>query len=319
MDTLLTLSCIKDTELFGGDIEWSLNPVLPNDTNITSYTTVRINFALHDTFDTVSYPLQHCASWFVSLATSRLIVFRDRCLHAQDLLNKYHTILYLSRAHDKQHCPEDFRMFIGQHVITETNWTFLQRQEGIDSQTLDIWLKTLPKRDLSIIPYLSKGDSEITKHDNKSLKGTDALESESLGPMSVLPAFFEWPVLNGAGDIDDRPELIRAGILLDALYKLIATRRAKGDQENHEIALPEYDEPGSPSKILLRGRDNRDAYNACLDFETRRFFYHCRRLLRAFVPRILESRYLSIGVIGLFWGAVHELLVSPSFDSLKRS
>ena len=263
--------------------------------------------------------MQHCASWFVSLATSRLIVFRDYCLHAQDLLNKYHTIMYLSRAHDKQHCPEDVRMFIGDHVINETNWTSLQGSKGIYPQVLDIWLRTLPKRDLSIKPYLSKGDSETTKHYDNSLKGTDALQSESQEPVSVLRAFLGWPGLDGAGDIDNRPGTVRAGILLNALYKLIATRRAKGDLEDHEIVLPEFEELRSPSKIRLRARDDRDAHNACFDFETRRFFTRCRRLLRAFVPSELESRYLSIGVIGVFWGAVHERLVIPSFDSSKRS
>ena len=200
-----------------------------------------------------------------------------------------------------QHRADDLRMFIGDKAISETTWILLQRPKHIDTQILDIWLKSPQHQDQLTTPYIS-------------VEG----ESERQEPVSVVLAFLGWPALDEAGKTDSRPMLVRVGLLLDAMYNLVAVGQAKDDNQTHETILTEHHHgPGAPSKIRIRGRSEKEASHVCHDFATSHFFQRFRRLLNAFIPNELGSD-LTFGAIQVFWGAVYELIVSFSFDLFTK-
>ena len=200
-------------------------------------------------------------------------------------------------------------MFVGDHLISETNWSLLQRSNHTNSQVLDVWLRRPKERDPPEvqISYVPIGGTEKLQHGDEDLKNTDRSEPRSLPSVSIIIAFLGWPALDASGGVDRQPMLVRVGLLLDSMYKSIAARPADNDSNFHQTVLSELYKSGAQGKLRIRGRSEEEIYDSS---GTNEFINSCRRILRAFIPSELGSVHSKFGVIQLFWGAVFELAVS---------
>ena len=203
-------------------------------------------------------------------------------------------------------------MFVGDHLISEANWSLLQRSNHTNSQVLDVWLRRPKGGDPLpfLIPHVPFGQAKTMQHGDKDLKNTKTPEPGSLSSVSVVVAFLGWPALDASGRVDKQPMLVRVGLLLNNMYKSIATRPADNDSNFHQIILSELYEPDAQGKLWIRGRSEEESCRIYNSFGTNEFLKNCRRILRAFVPSELGSHHSKFGVIQVFWGAVYELVVS---------
>ena len=203
-------------------------------------------------------------------------------------------------------------MFVGDHLLSERNWSLLQRSSYTNSQVLEVWLRRPKERDplQDQNSYVPIGGAETMQHGDNDLKDINRPEPGSLPSVSVIVAFLGWPALDASGGVDKQPMLVRVGLLLNNMYKSIAVRPADNDQTFHQTVLPALYEPGAQGKLWIRGRSEQESYKIYDNLGNNEFLKNCRRILRAFIPSELGSHESKFGVIQIFWGAIYELVVS---------
>ena len=306
LDRMITTGPISDEALQGRSIK--VNDVERNE-HIQHCSLVRISFINRGRVESLTYPIEQCASWF-------------------GLLNKHQQIRGILKEGKDKIDPIDYKLQVQGQIIDDNIWASVQ--QSAKEEVLEIYMKT-PKPARKDNPKIS-----IKKADTDSESGSktahesdqDSLPEEELLPLPptiyeklenapIISSFFEWRILDEFGEPDESPLKDKLNRFLNAIYRSLPVTlierpndtSASNIRESSAIRVPRDARP----KLFLVGKTLTEIEDLLASDRAggdasvpQKLFRAYTKLFKYFLPDLVDEQSAPVK---FFWGAVYEILV----------
>ena len=337
LDRLMTFGSISDKSLQGRSVAMheDMDPQVKK-----SCFLVRVRFEAQGRAESMTYPVEQCASWF-------------------GLVNKQQQIRMALNVGREPSNSEQYKMYINGQVIEATTWQAIQK--ATTDEVLELWMET-PKATVFQVSVESPKESEqsaeamTTKGSIKQTSDVDGSEyvSANLGSgkdnqtivvpneepqhvvekaikfvrvekIPVVLPFLEWRIVDESGEVDDCSATERCGRFLDFIYRNLPAKvgdttagftntKAKENASTDERCKRSFSgktssdvEKRSHSRLANKEPHERKVIEDMLQ--------SAGRILCSFVPRRDDPGNASLD---LYWGVIHELIMRVSFATSRR-
>ena len=191
-------------------------------------------------------------------------------------------------------------------IITAHDWRLLLK-ESQSMEIIDIWLmKKVPSIQLS--PPQSSQANEMSQHEQTRSSASNAIAIEKI----LAQPFFAWPVIDEAGELDDKVSLPdRVSRFVNAIYLELPIRKI--NEELPRTPIVAVDQSLGPTFVVdidykTLARIQEKFVNPRAGRDILKLIDNLTIILRLFLPPDYSTADYSHALVQLYWGAAYEII-----------